>query len=105
MREINLPPFYVGQKVVSLIDGHLVKKGDIKTVLSIYKYCCVWHIDVGLISPIDWTGTCPHGTKLVIKKGKPLHPESICFAPVQENFQSISLTEILKQETKLVGAN
>ncbi len=53
---MNLPPFYIGQKVVCIKTKssfdffgnpcHLIKKGDVFTVQGISK-CCKWVIDIG----------------------------------------------------------
>lgn len=51
----NLPPFYVGQKVVCIQShsrGHF-KKGDVFTVKSVLKPCCNWTIDIGFRSSYD----------------------------------------------------
>ena len=106
MNEINLPPFYAGQKVVALVTGFGMNKGDQKTVISCFKHCCQWHIDIGLLSPVDKTFTCKKcNSKLQLINGKTLYPEAVCFAPVQENFQSISLEKVLEEETKLISVN
>ena len=87
--DINLPPFYVGQRVVQLVDGSRgqSKKGDVHTVLGI-KLLSQWCIDIGQKEG-DRTIWCWH----------------YCFAPIQENFQSISLEKILEEETKLISVN
>jgi len=58
----DIPPFYVGQKVVA-IDSHSLgywKKGDEFTVLSIKRGCCEWEIDIGIrhLLPFTRCGVC-----------------------------------------------
>lgn len=105
MKEINLPPFYVGQRVVAIKDHSMgsFKKGDIKTVLGIEKLCCCWNIDVGIkFSQILWQcNTC----KALKDTNQIGWINARSFAPIQENFQSISLEKILEKETELISSN
>lgn len=111
MKEINLPPFYVGQKVVALVDfthpDVQLKKGNEYIVLEL-KQCSVckrW--DIGFTPVIKgyengYWRCCGKKDKV---SGKYFMASSEKFAPITENFQSISLTEVLKEETKLIGVN
>jgi len=50
MNKLNLPPFYVGQKVVA-IKSHsqgIFKKGDVFKVKALMKPCCYWVCDIGI---------------------------------------------------------
>lgn len=104
MKENNLPPFYVGQKVVLLVDSINVKKGDVFTVLRCFKHCCVWLVDVGLLSPVYANLGCTKCEAVLrLEKGKPLCPESCCFAPIESQFQSISFKEVVEIESPLIS--
>lgn len=111
MSEINLPPFYVGQKVVC-IRGHQTgcpKKGHIYPVLGVYQYpCCkTWLVDYGEKAPyIPDVSTCH-----ICKKKNPAFGtgnfliDAERFVPVQENFESISLEKVIEKEKVLTCAN
>lgn len=48
--KLNIPPFYIGQKVVAIKDhtqGYF-NKGDEFVVKGIEKTCCVWVIIIGV---------------------------------------------------------
>lgn len=101
----SLPPFYVGQKVVVLKRLYVAKKkkGTIVEVLAIMRCKCgLWLIDIGTKCKHDFDITCE--CENVIDNGI-MWLDARMFAPIQENFQSISLEKILEEETKLVGAN
>lgn len=90
-------PFSIGQKVVSLVNGFGLNKGDEVTVLDIYTHCCCWHVDVGLISPVSWKFNCKLcGAPMYITKGKKLCPEAKVFAPIQTNYADAT-AEILEK--------
>lgn len=95
MAKTEFPPFYVGQKVISKSNFTGIrktwgfsypKKGEIVTVLSIHKH------------PVHdfWLITIPVCECELCHKN---------FAPIEENFQSISLEKILEEETKLISVN
>lgn len=106
MKEINLPPFYVGQKVIGVLPNRFNKpeKDKIYTVLDIRQGCCEWEINVG-ISPHDPNfiecGVCKkhfqHNGTLWLRVSR--------FAPIQENFQEISYSEVVKEEKRLISVN
>lgn len=50
MTRIDLPPFYVGQRVVAISDHSqgAFKKGDEFTIGSIVKTCCKWCVTIGI---------------------------------------------------------
>lgn len=104
---VSMPPFYVGQKVVRVAEPQdsVIKKGDTFIVKDI-KWCCDgygWRIDIGvtkleILSQFrcnsckkPYTHTCAYLAKY--------------FAPIEENFQSISYSEVLEKERPLVSAN
>lgn len=107
MREINLPPFYVGQKVVALTTDIFFRraiKDRVYTVLGLQATCCGWNIDIGAkVTQLKLQcGTC---NKIIGDTNGIgwLHVKH--FAPITENFQSISLEKVLEEETKLISVN
>lgn len=104
----EFPPFYIGQKVVCLVDEPIVgiKKGDVFTVSACYKFCCAWLAEtLEVVSPINFAGSCKHKTVLVIEKGARLPIECDVLSPVEENFQSIELEKVIEIETPLICVN
>ena len=109
----DFPPFYVGQRVVA-VKTHsqkAFKEGDVFVVKEIRASMCSchgWEISVGINIPQDfdpdYTERVDCGVVFIDKTGRWFFNTSI-FAPIQENFQSISLEKILEEETKLVSAN
>lgn len=109
----NLPPFYVGQKVVrtgptvETKSGRRVTKGSVYTVA--FCYCCAscssWK--VGILELPCATPTQKATCHCGCKKGNISHyvGSAKFFAPLLENFESVSLSKILEVETKLIGVN
>lgn len=115
---INLPPFYVGQKVVALASGSSgsfnVVKDNIYTVAFCItnmckkscKHSCDW--DIGLLEfpakkDTSFCARCDMETR---HTGKYYFiASSKYFAPIESTFQSISLTEVLELETPLICVN
>ncbi len=111
----NFAPFYVGQRVVCinnavLSNAHLdpssvLVKGKVYTITSVTKGCCGWSVTIGI------PGTTPALTCHICGKtylrgvlGEwSFIPER--FAPIQEDFQSITLEKILEQETQFISVN
>lgn len=93
--EKGFAPFYEGQRVLAVdaLPGSSIKNGQ-QYIVSDCHYSPSnnpiangkWFWYVGIIGFHRW-----------------LRPG--IFAPIEENFQSISLSEILKEETKLIGTN
>lgn len=107
MKEINLPPFYVGQKVVSLkgTSSDYIQKGTIYSIKGIMQLVCgCWCVDVGINIGKQYMRCGIHNTEKILSKGIRWIDHSF-FAPIQENFQSISLEKVLEEETKLIGVN
>jgi hypothetical protein len=77
----------IGQKVVLLIDGYRIKKGEVMTVVDVKCYCCVHLVlldNKPVIMPFDYALTCKyHGGILLLKKGEPVYIESCCMAPIE----------------------
>lgn len=108
MKEINLPPFYVGQRVVAINDGNdkittVVHKGQEFVILDIYQCsaCNKWKVDIGHLTHSSCT-SCKCGK---IKHGNIKWAAAEIFAPIQETFQSITLEKVLETETRLLGVN
>lgn len=102
----NLPPFYVGQKVVCLKTSPtgVPKKGCTYTVQACFQCpeCKEWHIKIfEVASPYTKYSCC-----IPIKTtGKYIGGPAKYFAPIHENFESISLSKVLEEETKLISVN
>lgn len=112
MEHINLPPFYIGQRVVAIETGELWKKGDEFIVKGIKPGCCKttsWKVDVGILLPPcgrPYKISCEYcHVGYISYAGNIFWAEHNAFAPIQESFQSISLEKVLEQETKLIGVN
>lgn len=105
----NFPPFYVGQRVVRVgASVHpFVKKGDVYTVAAIKQCqsCKNWKVSCVEFHPThSGHGEYCNCGNIIISDGF-IYGRAEGFAPIQENFQSISLEKILEEETKLVSAN
>lgn len=107
MSKINLPPFYIGQRVVSLLNTCLLKKGSEFKILGIKKGCCGWTVYVGIKTPygFDYRECQRCGKKDKIKSGEFFYFESTCFAPIEENFETISYKEVIRIEKPLTCSN
>lgn len=106
MQQDNIPPFYPGQKVAILVSTPLAKEGDVFTVKSIWKFCCVWLVDIGLVCPATHTRRCnEHSTPLHLVKGEMMPVQAEVLTPVHPDFQSITLTEVIKIESPLISVN
>lgn len=102
----NLPPFYVGQKVVALKDSPYhpeMRKGKVFTVLAL-NFCCCWSIDIGL-KVMKSHLYCADCNIVFGQHGSIAWKCAKRFAPLEENFESISLEKVLETETKLIGVN
>lgn len=111
MTENNLPPFYVGQKIVALVthpDGFYTE-GSVYTVRAIQKGVCAchqedWEVAIGVL--IYGQGLeCVTCLEVVGKTGEMLFEDCADFAPIETTFQPISLTKVLEEETALIGVN
>lgn len=100
----NLPPFYIGQKVVAKEDHEkgFFTKGQEFVVREVKRPCCNWEIRID-VNVSEFAGAiCPNCFK--ISRPEPFFRHSR-FSPVEENFQSITLEKVLETETPLVSAN
>ena len=100
---MNLPPFYIGQKVVCLKGAGKIVKDQIYTVADCFQcqVCKEWHVQFSELP----TGRPDYHCCEVIKSSQHLGGPAKYFAPIQENFQSISLEKILEEETELISVN
>lgn len=100
MKEINLPPFYIGQKVeyVNSVVGSFngltpkIKKGDIVKVVA-----CELHKGWLISSKKEWFVEVDADSSMLYVAED--------FKPIQENFQEISYSEVVKEEKKLISVN
>lgn len=107
--KLNLPPFYVGQKVVYIKNGRL-PNGSIHIVRGIAScpHCKTVGIDVGLKleAPIVYTccGICGGDTTFNrIGKHNAAYVAASSFAPIEERF--ISLAEVIERESLVTSVN
>lgn len=102
----NLPPFYIGQRVVCLEGFSKYKKGKIYTVGALFKTdCCnVWKVGcIKIKGSSDDMFECACGAKPVFIPIPYYVLSAKFFAPINENFQPISLEKVL--ETELISVN
>lgn len=106
MSDMNLPPFYVGQRVVALKNGFFHIKGEKYTVAEMMfcSSCKVWSVltSENSFEPASiYHCDCGANLKSTIYVGG----NAKYFAPIEENFQSISIEKVLEKETPLIGVN
>ena len=97
----QLPPFYVGQKIVCIKDhsSGAVKKGQHFIVMNVEKFCCDWLVDIGILNdhPSMECNYC--GMKIMSQSF--LFSQTL-FAP-EEQFAAITFTKVIEKE--LVSQN
>lgn len=100
MKEINIAPFYVGQKVVAVdaVSGSAFKNGKTYTVASIEYKLGNQHHPIGRVTYYWYVGIVGHAD------GGAYFRPSI-FAPIEEKFRSISLEKVLEKEVPLICSN
>ena len=98
---MNLPPFYVGQKVVCIKDHTegIVKKGQEYIIMDIVPGCCsvdAWWVDIGYKpSPKVLYLQCPICHQ--ISQDHLQYLAFYLFAPIEEQkFSKVTYTEILE---------
>lgn len=98
----NLPPFYVGQKIVSLINASNlgIKKGDEFEVKRIQKACCKdydYLVDIGIFVKHHYS-QC-HKCNTTFDKTGVIWLNRKLFAPLQQQkFPLIKLSQIKENE-------
>lgn len=101
----NLPPFYIGQKVVAnrTHSKGKFRKGDEFIIKGITKKCCVMCVDIGIASIHD-IGECSCG-RLFSGHGVYWFGASN-FTPSQEQaFPSLTYSKVVEKESELISLN
>lgn len=110
MKEINLPPFYVGQRVLRIGDTvfGVCKKGEIYTVNKCIQcpHCNDWKVNCiefpilnerFIINPCSCGGDF-YDFGLLLGR-------AVLFSAINENFRSIEYSEVLEKEKQLISVN
>lgn len=101
----NLPPFYIGQKVVA-IKNHsqgVFKKGDTFTVLGVSKHCCKWCIEIGIQGMGKWECSVCNVEHPHIKEWF-MHADM--FSPIQEqSYPLMTFSKIVEKEKEQILIN
>ena len=110
----NLPPFYVGQKVV-YITGREMPKNSEHIVKGLKINCCgLWDINVGIKSKSYFINKNNGVTHIICKRCKQISEIesfyfgflSTSFRPLNEQpFPSLTMQEVIKKESQLVSLN
>lgn len=105
MENLNLPPFYVGQKVVYIGTKGTLPMKSIHTVVDIKRHPCgCWAVNVGRIADKRYGGiNCTIHSSAINIKTNMLWWDSKVFAPIEERF--ISFAEVIAIESQVTGAN
>lgn len=103
MEKLNLPPFYVGQRIVAIVEKKFLVKGKIYVVIGLHKYKCgCWVVEVERIDGYEtYCGIC--STENDLKKG--VWHDVEFFVPLEQTFRSITFEEVIKIESPLIGIN
>lgn len=108
----NLPPFYVGQKVVYIGTKRRLK--GTHTILSIHKGCCKcidFEVEIETKNNIDIHGAtlvqCNEcGTIIPAEKYRTYTFCSSVFRPLQESvFPSLTMSRVIEKEKELISMN
>lgn len=108
MKDINLPPFYISQRVVCVKSSNWIKEGNIYFVKGLFFLSCckIWMINVGVANTINGKRYCQkHNKHYNAGNDKFIEHNANKFVPIEENFQSISLEKVLENETNLISVN
>lgn len=109
MEQINLPPFYTGQKIVALKTSkcRTIKKGKVYTAAFCVKGCCQgWDVGIKEVTAYLDFSQCYKCNKTVRHTGKFfLIGRASAFVPLEETFQPITLEKVLENETGLICVN
>jgi hypothetical protein len=97
----NIPPFYVGQKVICVdtTGNPPVKKNKEYTVDSVTKGCCGWEITVGIQadSSYDEVSFCRKCGSRTPSPGSTWPLRASRFRALTETFQPISFSKVLDE--------
>lgn len=105
MEKLNIPPFYVGQKVVCIKPIKTLVKDKIYTLTGVNKCACgttivSWGETDGIVLGVD----C-HSCGRINFKSREFFADSSRFAPIQESkFRAVSFEKIM-QETEQICEN
>lgn len=111
MKDINFPPFYPGQRIVCVDDAYNfipipIKKDIEYRVISCKQSGCSckqWIVDIGI------TSECPNTLCNICGGSYISSPEWFLranrFVPIEEKFESISLTKVYEIESPLISVN
>lgn len=101
---INLPPFYVGQRVVAIKDHSqgFFKKGQEFKVTGMYPYICKcksgWTITVGQVHFSPLHEPCCGICKTRFERKGQRQFETIAFAPIEEQeFKAVTFKKIMEE--------
>lgn len=94
MGNINLPPFYVGQRVVAIKDS-----GPIPTMISYNKG------DEFIVSITKQSRTKKEWHCGFTTRPPDEYYDCNSFVPVEQNFQSITIEKVLELEMPLISVN
>ncbi|HET8963745.1 MAG TPA: hypothetical protein VFM99_07605 [Chitinophagales bacterium] len=95
----NIPPFFVGQRVVAIKDHSqgVFKNGDEFVITSIFPGCCQWLVTIGIPVNLDKTECTLCGTIHNSPK-KERYFGSSSFAPVIEEFIQMTYKQCINAE-------
>lgn len=106
MSNTNLPPFYVGQKVVCLKTSGECKEtgarfleGNTYTVVKCVFCCGVWKVVCKEVAGVYGWWCCVRAD-LPYCSGAAKY-----FRPVEESFQQITLQKVIEIESSLISVN
>jgi hypothetical protein len=110
MNEHNLPPFYVGQKVVALrtsdFGGVIKDKTYTVECCFVTKCCKVWKVGIAETTATEDVSICNTCGKDVNHKGSfVLIGDAKYFAPIQTDFIAITFEKVIEQERELINVN
>jgi len=100
----NLPPFYVGQKVVALKtqEQGAYEKGCEYVVKQLTHNCCKWVISIGNTSFTGYVNCAICGKSY---RSKIWWHAASSFAPITSQFETISYTRVMETEAPMIGVN
>lgn len=110
MKNLNLPPFYVGQRVV-----YVGRSGRPKTLpvnsewiaKNVRKFDCgCWCVDVGLFHErYHHSRICADCNIVTRTDDNARYFDCRAFAPIEHKFKSITFEEVIAIESPLIGIN
>lgn len=98
---MSLPKFYVGQKVVCLVDTYSLQEGKIYTVTTVDTNCKCGSIGVGILP--DTTHLHCDRCNITFEQAKDRLFPAPYFQPLIEEYQSISFEKVIENEKVCVN--